>query len=301
MRRNAGRRLPPLRDQRRRHRPAAAHLRRRACPTSTRSTCPTAGSSSPRRASRSTACATGTSWATCSAWTPTARTSTRSARARCTRATRSLLPDGRILYDRWEYVDRNFGDAQGALDRQPRRHEPRGLLGQQHRLARRRARRPRRSPARSRSSATFSSCHDRPWGALAIVDRRLGLDGRAPVRPHLAGRRDRPGRRQGNFDTFTRRRSPSTKTPIRSRDKYFLCSRMTGQGEQMGIYLLDVFGNEILLHAEAPGCFDPMPLGPRAAPAGHPAADRPGQARGLLLRGRRLRRHGHGAASRAAR
>ena len=25
----------------------------------------------------------------------------------------SVLPDGRILYDRWEYVDRNFGDAQG--------------------------------------------------------------------------------------------------------------------------------------------------------------------------------------------
>ena len=25
----------------------------------------------------------------------------------------ALMPDGRILYDRWEYVDRNFGDAQG--------------------------------------------------------------------------------------------------------------------------------------------------------------------------------------------
>ncbi|NTV37822.1 MAG: hypothetical protein HGA82_01285, partial [Anaerolineales bacterium] len=25
----------------------------------------------------------------------------------------TLMPDGRILYDRWEYVDRNFGDAQG--------------------------------------------------------------------------------------------------------------------------------------------------------------------------------------------
>ena len=24
----------------------------------------------------------------------------------------ALMPDGRILYDRWEYVDRNFGDAQ---------------------------------------------------------------------------------------------------------------------------------------------------------------------------------------------
>ncbi len=25
----------------------------------------------------------------------------------------ALLPDGRILYSRWEYVDRNFGDAHG--------------------------------------------------------------------------------------------------------------------------------------------------------------------------------------------
>jgi hypothetical protein len=41
---------------------------------------------------------------------------------------------------------------------------------------------------------------------------------------------------------------------------------MTGQGEQMGIYLVDVFGNEILLHVEGPGCFDPMPLGPRPRP-----------------------------------
>ena len=41
---------------------------------------------------------------------------------------------------------------------------------------------------------------------------------------------------------------------------------MTGEGEQMGICLLDVFGNELLVHAEPPGCFDPMPLGPRPKP-----------------------------------
>ncbi len=41
---------------------------------------------------------------------------------------------------------------------------------------------------------------------------------------------------------------------------------MMGNGEQMGIYLLDLDGNETLLHAELPGCFDPMPLGPRTRP-----------------------------------
>ena len=51
---------------------------------------------------------------------------------------------------------------------------------------------------------------------------------------------------------------------------------MTGQGERMGIFLLDTFGNEILLHAanpspqagghEALGCFDPLPLAARPRP-----------------------------------
>ncbi len=51
---------------------------------------------------------------------------------------------------------------------------------------------------------------------------------------------------------------------------------MTGQGERTGIFLLDTFGNEILLHAADPspsagggetlGCFDPLPLAPRPRP-----------------------------------
>jgi len=35
----------------------------------------------------------------------------------------------------------------------------------------------------------------------------------------------------------------------------------------MGIYLLDMAGGETQLVSEAPGCFDPMPLAPRARPA----------------------------------
>jgi hypothetical protein len=54
-------------------------------------------------------------------------------------------------------------------------------------------------------------------------------------------------------------------------DALFLCARMTGEGEQMGIYLLDLLGHEVLVHAEAPGCFDPMPLAPRTPPPVIPA------------------------------
>ena len=58
---------------------------------------------------------------------------------------------------------------------------------------------------------------------------------------------------------------------------------MTGQGEQMGLCLLDMSGNEAELYVEEPGgssrrsvtatmgCFDPMPLGPRQCPPVIPA------------------------------
>ncbi|MCG8336243.1 MAG: hypothetical protein MJE63_17185, partial [Proteobacteria bacterium] len=92
----------------------------------------------------------------------------------------SLLPDGRIVYDRWEYVDRNFGDAQGLWTVNPdgtnhavywgnNTNSPGGVLD------------PRAVPGTQLFLATFSSCHDRPWGAIALVDRRLGLDGKEPV------------------------------------------------------------------------------------------------------------------------
>ncbi len=175
----------------------------------------------------------------------------------------SLLPDGRVIYDRWEYVDRNFGDAQGVWSVNPdgtnhaiywgnNTNSPGAVLDA------------RAIPGTPRFISTFSSCHDRPWGALAIVDPTLGMDGRVPVirtwpadAIHFVG--------EGNYDTFTRV-NPKYEDPYPLSDKYFLCSRMTGRGEEMGIYLFDLFGNEILLYAEAPGCYDPMPLAPRIAP-----------------------------------
>ncbi len=174
----------------------------------------------------------------------------------------SLLPDGRIVYDRWEYVDRNFGDAQGLWTVNPdgtnhavywgnNTNSPGGVLD------------PRAVPGTQQIIATFSSCHDRPWGALALVDRRLGLDGKEPVvRTWPAGARELVG--VGNYDTF-KRVMPKYEDPYPLDDKYFLCSR-TVKGEQMGIFLVDMNGKEFELYFEEPGCFDPMPLSPRSRP-----------------------------------
>ena len=37
-----------------------------------------------------------------------------------------------------------------------------------------------------------------------------------------------------------------------------------------GVRNASVFGSEILLHAEPPGCFDPIPLAPRPRPPASP-------------------------------
>jgi len=179
----------------------------------------------------------------------------------------AVMPDGRIIYDRWEYVDRNFGDAQGVWTCNPdgtnhvvywgnNTASPGAVLDN------------RAIPGTELFICNFSSCHDRPWGALAIVDRRLGIDGKPPVvRTWPANAIDLVG--VGNYDTF-KRVNPKYEDPYPLSDKYFLCVRMIGQGEQVGIFLLDVFGNEILLHTEEPGCFDPMPLAPRSKPIAIP-------------------------------
>ncbi|MCP4639691.1 MAG: hypothetical protein GY851_04630, partial [bacterium] len=189
----------------------------------------------------------------------------------------SVMGDGRILYDRWEYVDRHFGPSFGLWTVRPDGTQHALLYGNNA-----------WSPGAifdarvirgcQQFVAVFGACHDRPWGALVLLDRRKGLDGMEPVvkswpadiqalmanpdTPRKAG----PGHPLASWiDTFT-------KLPIKYEDpwplsdKYFLCSRMTGEGEQMGLFLLDVFGNEMLVHSEAPGCFDPMPLAARTRP-----------------------------------
>ncbi|MFH1919590.1 MAG: hypothetical protein ABIP48_06900, partial [Planctomycetota bacterium] len=175
----------------------------------------------------------------------------------------ALMPDGRVLYDRWEYIDRNFGDAQGVWSVNPdgtnhavywgnNTNSPGAVLDT------------RAIPGTEQAIATFSSCHDRPWGAIAILDRRLGLDLKPPVvRTWPPEAIDLVG--VGNYDTY-QRVNPKYEDPYPLSNKYFLCSGMIGQGEKMGIWLLDLFGNEVLLYSDDLGCFDPMPLGPRPKP-----------------------------------
>ncbi|TKG93940.1 hypothetical protein EYV94_14375 [Puteibacter caeruleilacunae] len=173
----------------------------------------------------------------------------------------TIMPDGRILYDRWEYVDRNFGDAQGLWTMNPdgtnqaiyfgnNTNSPGGYIDA------------RPIPGTDKVLALLGSCHDRPWGALGIINRNKGMDGKQAIeRTWPSWARDLVDK--GNWDTF-KRVKPLYEDPFPLDDTYFLCSRTIGVGEKMGLYLVDMFGNEQLIHTEGHGCYDPVPIKPRA-------------------------------------
>jgi len=194
----------------------------------------------------------------------------------------SLIPDGRILYTRWEYVDREQLSAQGLWVCNPdgTRHQviwgnntqsPGGVLDGQW-----------IADAQQQIVCTFSACHDRPWGAIAIINRALGLDGPKPVTTIWPADARNLIAEVGSCDLF-KKCNPKYEDPRPLADpatgaagRYFLCVRTIGKGEKTAIVLLDTEGPETVLHEEpdALGCFDPLPVRPRKRPPVIPPARR---------------------------
>src|ERR1035437_1166131 len=90
------------------------------------------------------------------------------------------MPDGQILYARWEYVDRNCGDAHSLWTVNPDGTNQAIYWGNNTAVPGA-AMAPRMIPGTEQVLCLFGPHHDHLWGAMAIVDRRLGLDGRGPV------------------------------------------------------------------------------------------------------------------------
>ena len=194
----------------------------------------------------------------------------------------ALLNDGRIIYDRWEYIDRNFGDAQGLWTVNPdgtkhavfygnNTNSPGGIID------------PRPLPGSQLILCIFGSCHDRPWGALTLLDRSKGVDGKdAVVKIWPENAIELMGK--GNWDNFM-------KLDVRYEDPFpisetkFLVSKskelikdkagMHPVKEKMAIYLIDLDGIESLIYEDdSLSCFDPMPIAPRYRPREIPTARR---------------------------
>lgn len=183
----------------------------------------------------------------------------------------SMLSDGRIMYDRWEYVDRNFGDAQGLWVVNPdgTKHaiyygnntaSPGGVIDA------------RQIPGTEKVVCTFTSCHERPWGAIAILDRQKGIDNAEPVL-HIWPKSAMEMVGNGNLDSF--KSVPDFyEDPFPLSETHFLVSRTIWKkpggwnilDAKSGIYLLGTDGMEELLLEGNQSLFDPMIVAPRKKP-----------------------------------
>ncbi len=187
----------------------------------------------------------------------------------------SITPDGRILFDRYYYVDRDSHNVNSLWTVNPDGTNQDQYWGN-HTETPDIIIQARIIPNTGKAIVIFGSAHDRPRGFLAMIDRKMGVDGpEAVVRtwpPEAAGLV--VGETNNNNATAITKFITGTistvdtgiyyQDPYPLSDKYFLVSRMTEHNRPPveSIYLVDIFGNEILVHREYPGCFAPMPVSP---------------------------------------
>ncbi len=174
---------------------------------------------------------------------------------------------GRILYTRWDYVDRGDIQAHHPWVMTPDGRDARAIHGN-YREA------PdvlpcmemdlRAIPGSARYVATAAPHHGQAYGSLVVIDPRVPDDDRmAPVRrltPEIAFPQSEDG-----LPVF------ATAWPL---DEFFhLCvfdaeaTVAGGPRNNYGIYLIDAFGNRELIYRDAAvPCLSPIPLRPRPKP-----------------------------------
>lgn len=191
----------------------------------------------------------------------------------------SVGNDGRLMYTRWDYVDRDSDVAHHLWTCFPDGRDPRAPHGN---YPVRREFRPwmemslRAIPNSNRCVATAAPHHGEAYGSLVLLDvrsaddragaqvRRLTPEVPFPESESAPGVPHPKGKHSPRAEVYG--------TPWPLSEDYFLCVHDAGQ-RNYGIYLIDSFGNRELLYRDpAISCLDPIPLRPRRRPPIIPVA-----------------------------
>ncbi len=184
----------------------------------------------------------------------------------------SVTHDGKIIYTRWDYVDRHGCVAHHPWITTPDGRDSRAVHGN---FSPRKSRADmeldiRAIPGSHKYAATAAPHHGQAFGSIIVVDPRVkDDDGMAPVK-RVTPEVDFP-ESQGGAQVYG--------TPWPLSETYFLCaydgSMKPEQGRQgnedlvgnYGIYLVDAFGNRELLYRDPEiSCQNPIPMRERVAP-----------------------------------
>ncbi|MHA1128993.1 MAG: hypothetical protein ACTSRN_08615, partial [Alphaproteobacteria bacterium] len=170
-----------------------------------------------------------------------------------------MLSDGRVLFTRWEYIDRDLTYRQSLWTQSPNGRAYQLYFGNTVRdVGTFWQARP--LPGRTdRVVATFAPHHGFPHGAIGLIDRAAG-----PESPRGAGFRYITK----EFPTIgDQRREWAYRDPYPIDDHTFLCSYGGGGVNRYRIYLLSDDDRKRLLYEDAmQGCYYPIPLRPVPTP-----------------------------------
>ena len=174
-----------------------------------------------------------------------------------------LLDDGRVVYTRWEYVDKGLGCGQSVWTVRPDGsgvdHVYKNTITRPGQMLN------TRSIPGSRRLITVGAAHNqgRLGGPVILVDNRATrrtAEGMESITPELAY----PGDYSVRYDLgFFREPYPFSET-------FYLVSHKSGEkgkDKNYGIYVLDAWGNRALLYQDPElSCHEPLPLRPRPMP-----------------------------------
>ena len=174
-----------------------------------------------------------------------------------------LLDDGRVVYTRWEYIDKGLGNGQSVWAMRP------DGSGVDH-VYKNSILRPAqmlntRSIPGSRKLITVGSPHSlgRIGGPVILVDNRAtrrSVDAMECITPEVSYPCGYPARYDMGF----------FREPYPFSETFYLVSHNPGprkKNKQYGIYVLDKWGNRAPLHMDPElSCHQPVPLSPRHSP-----------------------------------
>lgn len=170
-----------------------------------------------------------------------------------------VLPDGRIIYTRWEYNDRHDTWFHGLWTMRPDGTGVSHYYGNNSRS-------PcviteaKPIPETKRVIALATAHHFDYTGSVIGVDVSQGEDGEAPL-TRLTPETPFPETSEGKSD------AGRYAMPFPLNDTLFFVSWQEKPGEDMAIYLMDRFGGKEFIH-RAPGtsCYAPIPIQARSVP-----------------------------------
>lgn len=176
----------------------------------------------------------------------------------------SVANDGRIVYTRWDYVDRDTNIAHHPWTCLPDGRDPREFHGN---YPVRRESRPwmeldlRAIPGSSRFVATAGAHHGHAFGSLVLIDPRPIDDGAMSQITRLTPEIPFP---EAEGRPIERYMVYGTPWPLGEHD--FLCA-YDPAARNHGLYWIDTAGNRELIYRDpAIACVSPMPLAPRPRP-----------------------------------